>query len=133
MGIRSSLISNNLPSAVIGAITTAALRLIVVQVRGPEEDGVRTCSVTTSRCGFAKSVLAETVFHPSVSCTRLLCLTPEDYPRSCFRQRLICALTLSGEGAPMARRAESDRRTSNTLPTSELNSGEGFLHLLHRM
>src|ERR1043166_4784725 len=124
--MRSSLISKNFPSLVIGAITTAAFRRTVVQVRAFAEDGERTCSVTTSKCEFAKFVSVETVSHPSLSWTSLLCLTGQRYPRSCFRQRLICAFTFSGEGAPTARRAESERRTSKTFSTSDSNRVENF-------
>lgn len=67
--------SKNFPSLVIGAITTAALRLIVVQVLASGEDGVRTFSVTTSKCEFVKFFSLETVSQPSLSRTSLLRFT----------------------------------------------------------
>jgi hypothetical protein len=75
IGILSSLINKNFPSLVIGAITTAALRRIVVQVRGFSEKGVRTFSVTTSKNEFAKFFSLETVSQPSLSLTSLLRVT----------------------------------------------------------
>jgi hypothetical protein len=71
MGILSSLMSKNFPSLVIGAITTAALRLIVVQVLGSGQEGVCTFSVTTSKWEFVKFFSLETVFQPSLSLTSL--------------------------------------------------------------
>src|SRR5438270_2539562 len=56
-------------------------------MRGCGELGIRTCSVTTSRCEFAKLLTLETVSQPSLSLTSLLR----------FTARTVVAALLSGK------------------------------------
>src|SRR5437016_8880747 len=95
--------------------------------------GVCTFSVTTSKCEFVKLFSLESVFQPFASCTSLLRLTREDYPRNTLRQRLICTETFSGEGAPMPQRKASERRTSKTFATSTSNKDENFFRSANAM
>src|ERR1051326_8136237 len=64
IGMGSWLMRRILPSWVIGAMTTAALRCTIVQVRGCVRVGVCTRSVTTSRCALANWRSLEIVFQP---------------------------------------------------------------------
>src|SRR6266568_5301020 len=64
--------STNFPSAVCGAMTTAALRRTVVHGLGSEWVGVCTSSVTTARCLSAKCVVVDLVTHPFSSRSRFV-------------------------------------------------------------
>src|ERR1700742_3870495 len=67
IGTRSWRTSTNLPSAVMGATTTAALRWQIVHWKGFVRVGLVMRTWCTSTCGLAKRVSSEMVCQPSRS------------------------------------------------------------------